>query len=46
MYIGTVTSNDPDIPTPPPAAVAVAGPGSSDDGLLLMYIYCLLPTFC
>ena len=44
MYTGTVILNDPHIPTPTPAAVA--GPGPSDDGLLLMYIYCLLPTFC
>ena len=42
MYIGTVPSTDPHIPTPP----AAAGPGPSDDGLLLMYIYSLLPTFC
>ena len=45
MYIGTVPSTDSHIPTPtPPAVDAVAGP--SNDGLLVIYMFSLLPTFC
>ena len=44
MYVGTVPSTDPHILTSTPAAVP--DPDPSDDGLLLMYIYCLLPTLC
>ena len=38
MYVGTFPSADPHIPTP--MSAAAANPGQSDDGLLLMYIYC------
>ena len=39
MYIGTVPSTGPIIPTPP-----IVPPAAN--GLLLMYMYSLLPTFC
>ena len=43
-YVGTDPPTDPEIPTTTPAATAVSR--RSDPGLLLMYIYCLLSTFC